>query len=86
MFEAFVIVCAANFANEVDYASCFRASDEWGPYISQENCDIRINQMMNEILRGELNPVLFELFRSQLIPIDQLYAEGYCNKLKGERA
>lgn len=86
MFEAFVIVCAANFANEVDYTSCFRASDEWGPYVSQENCDIRINQMMNEILRGELNPVLFELFRAQLIPIDQLYAEGYCNKLEGKRA
>lgn len=86
MFEAFVIVCAANFAYEVNYDSCFQLSDDWGPYVSQENCDIRINQMIDEVLNGSIRPLLFALYSGAGIPAEQIYAEGSCQKIKGEDA
>ena len=86
MFEAFVIVCAADFAYEINYDTCISVSDSWGPYVTEENCDIRIDQMMEEILRGELNPIFFYMYHNSGIPAENLYAEGYCNKLSGEEA
>lgn len=86
MFEAFVIVCAANFAYEINYDSCFPLSDTWGPYVSQENCDIRINQMVEEVLNGPLNSLIFEVYLNSGIPADQLYADGVCRELEGEDA
>lgn len=81
MFEAFVIVCAANFSYEINYDSCFPMTDEWGPYETQENCDIRTNQMVDEILRGPIAPLLFELYSNMGIPTEQIYAEGVCREL-----
>lgn len=86
MFEAFVFVCAANFAYEINYDSCIRLSDDWGPYVSQENCDIRTVQMVEDVLRGPMTPLLFEMYSTSGIPADQLYAEGSCQKIKGEDA
>jgi hypothetical protein len=86
MFEAFVFVCAANFAYEVDNSSCVRLSDSWGPYVTQENCDIRTDQMVEDVLRGTLTPLLFEMYSSYGVPADQLYAEGVCIELEGEDA
>lgn len=86
MFEAFVIVCAANFAYEVDYNSCIQLTDDWGPYVTEENCNIRSNQMTDDVLRGDLNPLLFYMFETNGVFADQLYAEGFCTKLPGEDA
>lgn len=86
MFEAIVIVCAANFAYEVNNDSCFQLSDVWGPYVTQENCDIRTAQMVEDVLRGALNPMIFQMYADLAIPADQLYAEGACTELEGDEA
>lgn len=83
MFEAFVFVCAANLSYEIDYNTCIRLSDDWGPYVSQENCDIRSNQMVESVLRGELNPVIFQMYENLSIQVDQIYALGMCKEIPG---
>lgn len=73
MFAAFVIVCAvSNF--EIDYNRCVRFDDSWGPYITQENCEIRANQMAVELTYGELS---YAAFMSLRFP-EMISGEGYC--------
>jgi hypothetical protein len=85
MFEAILIVCATTMLNGINQDSCFRMNDMWGPHKTEENCVIRVNQMSDEILYGELNPHFFELYQSVGIPIDFLYAEGHCEKVEYEK-
>lgn len=81
MFEAFVIVCAATISFEIDQNSCFSLSDNWGPYKTEENCGIRVDQMTNDILHGDLNPYIFSIYQNLGIDSDLIYAEGYCEKI-----
>jgi hypothetical protein len=79
MFEAFVIVCAATLAQEIDRNSCMQLNDSWGPYRTEENCDIRSRQMVDEVINGDLNPVLFSMYSNVIgVNIELLYAEGHC--------
>lgn len=78
MFQAFVIICAASSAFEVYTDTCFRANDTWGPYKTEENCGIRAGQMVDEVTTGSLNEAAFIVLGSP----EQVYAEGYCEKVK----
>ena len=47
MFYAFLLICAVDsYGNE---GPCLTIDDEWGPYRTVENCEIRSNQILNEI-------------------------------------
>jgi hypothetical protein len=86
MFEAFIIVCAGSLAHEIHDGSCFKITDDWGPYVSQENCDIRTKQMVDNVLHGTMTPLLFEMYFSLGVSAEKLYAEGHCSKLAGDNA
>jgi hypothetical protein len=77
MFEAFVIVCAAGISFEVYTDNCFIVEDNWGPYYTAENCDIRRSQMVDDILNGVLTAPSFTFLGNP----DQIYAEGICTKI-----
>ena len=77
MFHAFIIICAASATFEVYTDTCFRANDTWGPYKTEENCDIRANQMVEEVTQGILNEPAFMVLNYP----EQIYAEGYCEKV-----
>jgi hypothetical protein len=47
MFKAIVLVCY--IAPQLPIEQCTLFVDEWGPYVTQENCDVRVNQMGREI-------------------------------------
>ena len=79
MFQAFVIVCAASISFEVYSDRCFQADDTWGPYKTEENCEIRAIQMVKEITEGSLNESAFIALNFP----EQIYAEGFCEKLEG---
>jgi hypothetical protein len=78
MLEAFIIVCAATFSYEIYPSTCFPLYDEWGPYMTEENCDIRTEQMVNDVIRGSLNPLVFEIYLEMGVQVELLYAEGHC--------
>lgn len=81
MFHAFVIVCAASFNMEIDEANCISFEDTWGPYITEENCTIRANQIVDELVRGEMNPIISTILKYP----QMIYAEGHCRKLEGQQ-
>lgn len=76
MFKAFIIVCAASSIS-VDRSSCIMLDDQWGPYKTEENCDIRAAQMTNDVLTGELSEIMFQVLGDPQF----LYAEGYCEEI-----
>jgi hypothetical protein len=79
MFQAFVLICAASVSYEIDYDTCFRMNDLWGPYRTEENCDIRSNQMREDILRGPLREAAFDIFFMNYGTYpSMMYAEGNC--------
>ena len=79
MFHAFVIICASSF-NQIYTDTCFRLDDAWGPYITEENCYIRANQLKDEVLIGNLNNLIFDMFLFQYGAYPpQIYAEGLCD-------
>jgi hypothetical protein len=59
---------------EIDDSSCLVLEDAWGPYITQENCDIRTAQMVNDVLYGELNYYVGSVLGYPSF----IYAEGIC--------
>ena len=80
MFEAFVLVCAVSANMEIDQTNCIIFQDEWGPYVTEENCDIRTSQMVNETLNVEMN-----FYISKLLGYPPfLYAQSYCSYPEGE--
>ena len=74
MLHAFIIVCASSISFEVDTASCFIVNDTWGPYKTEENCEIRANQMKDEVLYGEFNEYVFAILGDP----ELIYAEPHC--------
>jgi hypothetical protein len=42
--------------------------------------------MVEDVLRGTLNPMIFQMYADRAIPADQLYAEGACTELEGDEA
>jgi len=73
MFTAFAIVCAVtNF--EIDYNRCVRFDDDWGPYTTQENCEIRADQMAQELTNGELSQFVFMSLRYP----EMINGRGFC--------
>lgn len=73
MFSAFVIVCAvSNF--QIDYNRCVRFDDSWGPYLTQENCQIRADQMAEELTNGDLSYFVFMTLRYP----DMISGRGFC--------
>lgn len=80
MFQAFVLVCAAASNLMVDYSNCMLLEDAWGPYISQENCDIRTTQMMDETLNSEMNYYITYMLGYP----DLLYVEGHCTLINDD--
>lgn len=72
MFYAFVIACAAQFNTQLDNSYCAQITDSWGPYKTEENCEIRKNQMMNEILNRD--GYIFQLLNYP----DMIQLEGHC--------
>lgn len=81
MFEAFVIVCAASLSG-VDYNTCIKMSDSWGPYRTEENCNIRTDQIIEETIDGPFRQTFIVLLNQP----DMLYAEGFCTRLEGSEA
>ncbi len=78
MFHAFIVVCATS-SNQVYTDTCFRLDDFWGPYRTEENCYIRSQQIVDDVLTGDLNELVTTMFFSRLRSIPQgIYAEGYC--------
>lgn len=75
MFEAILLICAATANFEVRESTCFTLSDQWGPYITEENCGIRANQMVNDATSD--NSLSNELMRFLGNP-EQMYVEGQC--------
>lgn len=77
MFQAFVIICAASASFEIYEETCKRSDDMWGPYKTEENCQIRANQMVDNIINGPLNEPTFYLFGNP----PQIYVEGLCKEI-----
>lgn len=50
MFEAFLLVCAASLSEGIDVNRCLFIKDNLGPFRTEENCKIRVDQMVNEML------------------------------------
>ena len=47
MFHAFLLICAVDsYGNE---GSCVTINDNWGPYRTEEHCEIRSEQILVEI-------------------------------------
>lgn len=80
MFHAFIIVCAASFSGEVDRTRCVIFDDTWGPYITKENCDIRANQMLNDIKKDNLSIMIAMMLEFP----SMLYSQGRCVSVHGE--
>ena len=67
MFEAFLLVCAASLSEGVDINRCLLIKDNFGPFRTEENCRIRVDQMANEmIVSNPLNQ--FFIFESLGFP------------------
>jgi hypothetical protein len=49
-------------------------NDTWGPYKTEENCEIRANQMKEDVLYGEFNEYVFTILDNP----DLIYVEPYC--------
>jgi hypothetical protein len=77
MFHAFIVVCAASINFDVDPNRCLRLNDAWGPYKTEENCNIRASQMTDDVLYGQLNQPIFYMMGQP----PAIQAEGYCEKL-----
>jgi hypothetical protein len=80
VFEVLVIVCATGLNLEVYLDSCFEFKDSWGPYNTLENCNIRQEQIVGDILYGDLQEPTFTLLRYPPF----IYAEGMCIKTSNE--
>lgn len=81
MFKAFVIVCAAS-TSQVYYDTCIQVNDTWGPYVTEEDCLARSEEMMGEILYGKVKPVIVEMYinRYGLVP-PMLYGDPNCERI-----
>jgi hypothetical protein len=81
MFKAFVVVCVAS-TNQVYYDTCIQVNDTWGPYVTEEDCRMRSEEMIGEILYGEVNPIIVEMYinRYGLVP-PMLYGEPNCEQI-----
>lgn len=82
MFHAFIIACAASASFEIDQSRCVMIEDMWGPYKTEENCMIRVDQMISDAVEGTVNPALIILFGNP----PYIYAEGDCKTSEGEPA
>lgn len=82
MFSAFVIVCAAAINSEVDWSTCVRFNDSWGPYKTEENCIIRSKQMHTEVTVGSLKDIAFSYLNNP----EGLLVQGFCEKLPEDEA
>lgn len=45
MLKAIILVCVVQSSVEL----CLEFEDDWGPYNTEENCQIRVNQMGREL-------------------------------------
>jgi hypothetical protein len=73
MFAAFALVCAVtNY--QIDYNRCAVFDDTWGPYTTRENCQIRADQMAQELTNGDLN---YFAFMSLGFP-EMINGRGFC--------
>ena len=82
MFHAFVIACAASLNMEIDESKCVMFEDAWGPYKTEENCEIRASQMVDESINGNMTPIIFMMLNYP----QMIYAEGHCKPPEGEQA
>lgn len=79
MFEAFLIVCAVSGSPQPNDI-CFRLDDSWGPYITEEKCQIRVDQMSKDVIEGELNfPTVMMLGFPPMVSVDE-----FCVKTEEE--
>lgn len=78
MFHAFVIVCASTANFEIHTDICIRMNDTLGPYKTEENCNIRSNQIKDEALYGSLNESIFFVFGNP----ELIYVEPHCEVIK----
>jgi hypothetical protein len=85
MFKAFIIVCAASFSQEIYKDTCFVMRDTRGPYLTLEECRLRTQQMSNEVLNGDLNSIVVQLYRDAGLKLELLYSEGRCTETAGEQ-
>jgi hypothetical protein len=77
MFHAFIVVCAINSFG-IDESRCVAFDDIWGPYQTEENCNIRANQMAKESIEGDMNIII----TMRLGYPFAIYSEGYCLSLE----
>jgi hypothetical protein len=80
MFEVIIMICASSFALEVDFDNCIYIKDAWGPYKTEHYCEIRSDQLSEELLVGELN----RHFTVMLDYPEMLSAMGHCRKVDGD--
>ncbi|MDA1317399.1 MAG: hypothetical protein O3B87_05265 [bacterium] len=81
MFKAFVVVCVAS-TNQIYYNTCIQVNDTWGPYVTEEDCRIRSEEMVYQILYGEINTIIIEMYIKQygLVP-PMLYGDPNCEQV-----
>lgn len=82
MFEAFILVCAVSANMEIDTSNCMTFQDDWGPYYTGENCNIRISQMVDETTKEDMNAYISKLLNYP----DFIYSYGYCLPSEEETA
>jgi hypothetical protein len=80
MFEAMVMICASTITLDVDFDKCAYIKDNWGPYKTEYNCNIRSEQMEKEIIEG----VIGKYFAVQLGYPEMLYSQGNCSEVKDD--
>jgi hypothetical protein len=80
MFNAIVVVCAVSFNLEIDQSRCITLHDTWGPYSSKENCEIRIEQMLEFSSDGSIKPYITAMLGYP----PYVYSTGSCQQPLGE--
>jgi hypothetical protein len=80
MFHAFIVACAVNSFG-IDESRCVSFEDAWGPYQTEENCNIRANQMAKESVEGDMSIIITMMLGYP----PAIYSEGYCQVPEGEQ-
>lgn len=52
MFEVVMMICAL-VGREPDFSRCAKITDTYGPYRTERNCLIRLNQMVSDMQANE---------------------------------
>jgi hypothetical protein len=77
MFESLFLICAASVNQGIILESCFTFKDS-SFFNTIENCEIKNEQIVDEVLDGVLTFNVFEIYRKSGLFAELLYVEGKC--------